>query len=227
VGKISEKYADVYMNLALSNSDRYKKIAEEIIPYLPQGALKIIDLGTGPGLLPIEIVRLAKNEKLDIFGADLCEKLLRCAKDRSDRCVFVKRRAVFLKADVQFLPFANRKFDAVIATGIIHALDNPVKVFDEVYRVLKPGGIVFIYDPARFDLSGAREKKFIKSLSLKNKLIYKFFSFLGWLPPKCWSIDKMNQFVTKTKFQCLEFQKRGEKKEKSDYWRIILQKEKF
>jgi SAM-dependent methyltransferase len=44
----------------------------------------------------------------------------------------------------QTLPLADQSFDAVLNTVSVQYLQQPEKVFAELYRVLKPGGIVIV-----------------------------------------------------------------------------------
>ena len=44
-------------------------------------------------------------------------------------------------------PFEDGRFDAVFSNGALHEWDQPEKVFDEVHRVLKPGGRAVFVDP--------------------------------------------------------------------------------
>lgn len=43
-------------------------------------------------------------------------------------------------ADAENLPFANNEFDIVYSWGVLHHTPNTERAFQEVYRVLKPGG---------------------------------------------------------------------------------------
>lgn len=44
----------------------------------------------------------------------------------------------------QHLPFADQSFDAVLNTVSVQYLQYPEKVFAEIYRILKPGGIAIV-----------------------------------------------------------------------------------
>jgi ubiquinone/menaquinone biosynthesis C-methylase UbiE len=43
-------------------------------------------------------------------------------------------------ADASFLPFANDSFDTIIGHGVIHHVIKYPHIFDEIHRVLRPGG---------------------------------------------------------------------------------------
>ena len=57
----------------------YAHIAEEVVSHLPCG--KILDLGTGPGYLPIEIAR--RSSSVHIIGVDLSPKLIDMARSNA------------------------------------------------------------------------------------------------------------------------------------------------
>jgi SAM-dependent methyltransferase len=55
-------------------------------------------------------------------------------------------RVEFLAMDAEAMTFADRSFDAVVGSGILHHLDLDVAV-REVARVLRPGGRAVFYEP--------------------------------------------------------------------------------
>ncbi|HEX3099544.1 MAG TPA: class I SAM-dependent methyltransferase [Patescibacteria group bacterium] len=50
-------------------------------------------------------------------------------------------------ADAHQLPYADNSVDAIFISAVIEHLYNPLKAIEEMYRVLKPGGIVFSITP--------------------------------------------------------------------------------
>jgi len=46
--------------------------------------------------------------------------------------------------DGKALLFANEKFDYVVLSHVIAVVDNPEQLFEEIFRVLKPQGRIFI-----------------------------------------------------------------------------------
>ena len=122
----------------------YRQVAQEIISVFKDG--RLLDLGTGPGNLPLEIVKLAPGIK--IIGVDLSRQLIRMAQTRA-LATGLADRASFEVGNAARLRFADETFDMVISTGMLHSLRKPVNVLTEINRVLKKGGKAWIYDPAR------------------------------------------------------------------------------
>lgn len=57
------------------------------------------------------------------------------------------RKHVDLLADAHKLPFADQSLDAVYSNAVLEHVQRPWKVSEEIYRVLRPGGKVFINVP--------------------------------------------------------------------------------
>ncbi|MDY6892418.1 MAG: class I SAM-dependent methyltransferase [Chloroflexota bacterium] len=143
----------------------YSEVADEIVAHLQSGT--ILDLGTGPGYLPIEIVKRAPAIRID--GIDLTLKLIKMARENSERAQ-VADRLHFEVGNAANLRFDDNSYDMVISTGMLHSLKDPVGVINECYRVLKPGGEAWIFDPARVS-SAIDVRKWIASLTLWEKLL--------------------------------------------------------
>ena len=155
----------------------YSQVADEIISSFASGT--ILDLGTGPGYLPLEIVR--RNPEISIIGIDLSKKLIHMAQANAAKAGF-SRQLRFEVGNSARLRFEDNIFDMVISTGMLHSLKDPVKVFKEVYRVLKSGGQAWIYDPAKV-ASGVDRLKWKASLTLREKFFLQVFKLLGLHKP--------------------------------------------
>ena len=57
----------------------------------------------------------------------------------------------FVHAPPHALPIDAASIDVVCVQGLLHELERPAAVIDEVYRVLRPGGEVIVVAPAKFD----------------------------------------------------------------------------
>ena len=53
------------------------------------------------------------------------------------------------RGDAGDIPFESDTFDMVMCLSTLHLLSDPVKMLDEIQRVLKPGGKFYIRDYRR------------------------------------------------------------------------------
>lgn len=58
------------------------------------------------------------------------------------------------------LPFPDRSFDKIILANSLYYLDNPFEVIKEVYRILKPRGILFISLPFFYPVHDIPDDKY-------------------------------------------------------------------
>ena len=56
----------------------------------------------------------------------------------------------FVQADGSFLPLASERFDGIVINHILEHAASPRCLLDEVWRVLKPGGICYLAVPNRY-----------------------------------------------------------------------------
>jgi ubiquinone/menaquinone biosynthesis C-methylase UbiE len=155
----------------------YSRVADEIASTIATGT--ILDLGTGPGYLPVEIVR--RQPEISIIGIDLSRKLIHMAQANAAQAGFSPQLR-FEVGNSARLRFKNNTFDMVISTGMLHSLRDPVRVFKEIYRVLKKGGQAWIYDPAKV-ASDVDRLKWQASLTSREKFFLQIFKLLGLHKP--------------------------------------------
>ena len=104
---------------------------------------KVLDVGTGPGTLARELARRIPG--LQAYGIDLSEDMIRLARAHASR-EQVEERVHFESGDVAHLPYPDGSFDVVVSTLSMHhwvELEQPLR---DLYRVLRPGGRLWIYD---------------------------------------------------------------------------------
>ena len=114
------------------------KIANDIVAKMGKGT--ILDLGSGPGHLSIEIAR--RSPGLQVYGIDLSRQMVKIARRHAKGV----DNARFVFGNAAKLPFKDNSIDLVISTGASHHWKTPRLVFDECYRVLKTGKEAWIYD---------------------------------------------------------------------------------
>jgi ubiquinone/menaquinone biosynthesis C-methylase UbiE len=135
-------FAAIFYNLlpARMFQPHYQHIAQEIS--LNKDAI-LVDVGTGPGWLPIRIAERFPEAK--IIGIDLSEKMIEIAK-KNNVHNGPKANLDFRVMDARALAFVDQSLDMVISTGAMHHWKEPVKILNEIYRCLKKGGEAWVYD---------------------------------------------------------------------------------
>jgi len=179
----------------------YKKVAAEIVSSFNEGV--ILDLGTGPGYLPIEILK--KSSNIRIVGVDLSRRLIKMARENAQRAG-LSDRLNFEFGDSSDLRFDEGEFDMVLSTGMLHSLKQPIKVFNEIYRVLKKSGEAWIYDPAKVAFYIDRDK-WKASLSRWDRIFLQLFRAFGLLGPiKTYSPAQVREMLNSTDFEILSIE---------------------
>ena len=181
----------------------YGQVAEEIVSVFKSGV--ILDLGTGPGYLPIEIVR--RTPDINIIGVDLSRKLIQLAQANATKAG-LSHRLRFEVGNSAELHFDKASYDMVISTGMLHSLKNPVAVLKEIYRVLKKGGEAWIYDPANIT-AYIDKRKWKASLNFRERSFLWFFKLLGLHKPiVAYTREQVIPMIEATNFESFEIDER-------------------
>ena len=138
----AESYAKQHWKMAEKFGQEYAgKLAAQ---GFKQG--KIIDVGCGFGAT--NLVLAERFVDSEIVGIDLSEPLLQLAGTTAES-KGLSGRMRFEKADVQEIPFADNTFDVAINVNMVHLVEEPIKMLNEIERILLPGGHLFIADLRR------------------------------------------------------------------------------
>jgi ubiquinone/menaquinone biosynthesis C-methylase UbiE len=183
----------------------YTRVAEEILSAFNKGLF--LDLGTGPGYLPIEMVK--KSPELRIIGVDLSRALVRMARANALR-TGCAGRVHFEVGNAANLRFRSESFDGVVSTGMLHVLRDPASVLRECWRVLKPGQEAWIYDPARVS-SQVNVAEWKASLNSFERHMYRFLPLFARLnPPRSYTREQVEEWVGRTSFKDYSIEEHGE-----------------
>jgi ubiquinone/menaquinone biosynthesis C-methylase UbiE len=181
----------------------YGQVAEEIVSVFKSGL--ILDLGTGPGYLPIEIVKRAPD--INIIGVDLSRKLIQMAQANAANAG-LSDQLRFEIGNSARLHFDNESFDMLISTGMLHSLKNPVAVLKEIYRVLKNGTEAWIYDPANVT-PYINKRKWKASLNIREQSFLWVFKLLGLHNPiAAYTREQVIPMIEVTHFESFEIDER-------------------
>jgi len=97
---------------------------------------KVLEIGYGTGWLMNELI----NAGARMHGIDLSHTHFELTKYRFRDIESVNIQV----ASAEEIPCQSKLFDAVFSWGVLHHASDDQKCFDEVFRVLKPGGKCFL-----------------------------------------------------------------------------------
>ncbi len=104
--------------------------------------LSIIDIGTGVGLLALE---LAQDGASEVIGVDISTSMLESAEYlRLTKGTPPAQRVSYRLAPANLLPFVDARFDAAVYHTLLHHSQKPAAILQETLRVLKPGGVLIM-----------------------------------------------------------------------------------
>jgi ubiquinone/menaquinone biosynthesis C-methylase UbiE len=108
--------------------------------------IHVLDLGTGTAQIPIELCRRESHAR--VVGVDLAESMLHLGRQNVAKRG-LSDRIVLERADAKRSAYSAGQFTAVMSNSIVHHIPDPARVLTEAWRVLRPGGLMFIRDLAR------------------------------------------------------------------------------
>jgi SAM-dependent methyltransferase len=118
--------------LYLEESQRYMSYPwlYEAAEFRNHAGERVLEIGCGTGS---DLLQFAKHGAV-ATGIDITPEHLRLARERAGNLAQV------LPGDGANIPFPDGSFDYVYSHGVLHHLDQPRRMVDEIFRVLRPGG---------------------------------------------------------------------------------------
>jgi ubiquinone/menaquinone biosynthesis C-methylase UbiE len=157
---------ETFSRLSQENYNRwFIPLVDDILSFhLPSDAV-ILDIGSGPGLLAKEIG--SRSQQFKVIGIDISKDTLRIAHDNNKNCPNLS----FIEASVYNIPFNENSFDLVVCKDSLHHFNDLKKALKEMWRVLRPGGVLYIQDLRR-DVPMYLLKRSIPKQTVVQKLQY-------------------------------------------------------
>lgn len=109
--------------------------------------LQIVDVGTGTLQIPIRLVQTWPACG-PVSACDRSVEMLRVGVKNLQQAGLMDRILPVL-CDARCLPLADASVDVLMSNSIVHHIAEPLDVFQEVRRCLRPGGVVFFRDLLR------------------------------------------------------------------------------
>jgi SAM-dependent methyltransferase len=101
---------------------------------------RVLEIGCGTGS---DLLQFAKHGA-DAVGIDITAEHIRLARKRVGSLARVQH------GSGTSIPFPDESFDYVYSHGVLHHLDQPRRMVDEIFRVLRPGGRFNVHVYARW-----------------------------------------------------------------------------
>lgn len=130
--KFWNKFAKLYAPFMKKDKGVYDNVCEYIRPYLNRN-MNVLELACGSGQLSFNLSKYAKNW----IGTDFSEQMILEARKRGEN-----ENLTFEVADATSLSFSDGEFNCVVIANALHIMPEPDEAMREIYRVLKPNGIL-------------------------------------------------------------------------------------
>jgi len=118
----------------------FEKIADILVrKFKPEN---ILDIGCSDGLL----LSFFHTRGLQCYGVDISKKSIMFAPEE------IKENLMLLDIEKEYLPFKDNTFECITILEVLEHLHDHSLIISEMYRVLKPGGIVLMSSPVNSKL---------------------------------------------------------------------------
>lgn len=103
----------------------------------------ILDLGSGAGN-DCFVARALTGEEGYVTGIDFTEAMVAKAEENRKRLGYTN--IGFVRGDIEEMPLPGNTFDIVVSNCVLNLVPDKRKAFEEIMRVLKPGGHFCVSD---------------------------------------------------------------------------------
>lgn len=215
---------DMLNHIFSLNIDKYwrRQMVEFLKSSMDVEQPKVLDIACGTGDSSIALYKAGMN----VSGMDIAQKMLDIAVEKN---AHLKRKAArydakhpeaplpplpdYIFASAEKLPFETGKFDAVTISFGIRNFNRRSSCLSEIYRVMKPGGVLAILEFAKpqnpvirffYNLYFNNVLPFVGKLVSKDKDAYKYLSTSVEAFPK---FDAFAQELKDAGFREVKFRK--------------------
>jgi tellurite methyltransferase len=115
--------------------------------------MSLLDAGCGGGRNLVWFLRSG----YEVFGVDESPEAVRQVRNLAGRLAPALPPESFQVSDLEALPFPGQRFDVVICSAVLHFARDEAhfdRMLDEMWRVLRPGGLFFARLASTIGLEG-------------------------------------------------------------------------
>jgi ubiquinone/menaquinone biosynthesis C-methylase UbiE len=145
-GIVGESIVRDYDEMQRGLRDRGLLQIEEIIGLGITGGT-VLEIGPGPGYLGLEWLKRTLGSRL--FWLEISEDMKRLAEENAETYGLKEGILMTIGDATKKIPFDDDYFDGIFTDGSMHEWSDPLTVFNEIERVLKPNASFFVGDLKR------------------------------------------------------------------------------
>lgn len=134
-------HIDYNKNILASDKLNMMKWHKTVLSFLPDNlsGRKMLEVGCGNGDFSNY---LSANHKANIVGLDFSVESIKIADQKKSK--FGATTSSFVVGDAQKMQFADNSFDTIVSCECLEHVPTPQLMVNEIFRVLKPGGMVVL-----------------------------------------------------------------------------------
>jgi ubiquinone/menaquinone biosynthesis C-methylase UbiE len=169
----------------------YREQARRLMADRPDGSA-VLEVAPGPGYFAIEVARLGHT----VTCLDISRTFVEIATSKAAEAgVPVDVR----QGDVAAMPFEDGSFDLVVCQAAFKNFTRPVAALDEMYRVLRPGGVAVIQDLCR-DVTAADIAAEVRGMEIGPVASAMTRMTLAWLRRRAYSTATFTELAAASTF---------------------------
>ncbi|KRQ86173.1 putative methyltransferase YcgJ [Caloramator mitchellensis] len=157
----SEYFGEEIKKIAIDTLDIDKKICA--------------DLGCGTGFMSLEIAKKANI----VFSIDISKNMLKELKGTAEKKGL--KNIYPIKGKMDDIPLFDNSVDAAFTNMALHHIVDPQLAILEMYRILKPNGVITITDVEEHNGYWAKEEMFDEWLGFSHRQIYDWLKNSGFV----------------------------------------------
>jgi ubiquinone/menaquinone biosynthesis C-methylase UbiE len=130
---------------AMDHSQVNARFCDDLLALSPPLG-RVLDVGTGTALIPVELCR--RYAEVVVDAIDLATQMLALAERNVARAGLADRVSI-ARVDAKATGWPSHQYDVVMSNSIVHHIPEPASALGEMWRLVRPGGLLFVRDLER------------------------------------------------------------------------------
>jgi ubiquinone/menaquinone biosynthesis C-methylase UbiE len=177
-------WAPLYDFFERRNGDSYRKMVKAVTDLTPEGA-RVFEAACGTAAIGIAVSKKAES----VLVTDISENMLKIAAEKIHKQgiknVTIATRSIYETGE------PDGAFDTVIASQVLHLLDDPKKAADELYRITSERLILPL--------------ALTKTLTGKSKFLITLYKLVGFSPKLEFDHEDYKRFIMSLGFENVKY----------------------